>query len=721
MNEIMVGELSEFAEGDYRVLRVDAFEFGIFRQGDRLVAYENHCPHDGGPVCQGKVIPRVEEELAPDQTSRGLRFSKKQNIVCPWHGWEFDIEIRPPLRRSQISPASGRREVRDNRVVRQSLPPPRGVSRRRRFSQIPMRVAPEPRARMNAPAAGAQHRALRQRAHAAAARRPRAPQGIRLVPTMVHPSEMFWRQLRFAEFDVSEMSMSSLIISVSRGDTRWVAIPVFTMRKFFHTSIIVRTDSGIAAPADLRGKRIGVPEYQQTWAIWARGVLQHEFGVHAARDRVVHGAQPRQEPRRRDRLRGARRRARQPDPADHQYRRDAAARRARRRAALSAPSKNLVDRSTVDVSGVDPALCFPIRPPRAAATSPRPGCSRSTTRVVVRRSLLESHPWIALNLYSAFVAAKEEIARSGSSYPALVFRGRACSMTASSARSPPMIRWPTASRRRGRCSRPSRNTCTSRGSARAASGSTRSSPRARSTSEARSTGRGREARTMSNGYDYIIVGARLGRLRAGQPAERGPRRRVLLLEAGGRDLNPLIHIPLGLGKMHEYGMFDWGYHTEPEPEPQQPPHRGDARQGAGRLVLDQRDGLYARRSPATTTAGRRRARAAGPMRTCCPTSSACETWEDGESEWRGGERPARHRSGPRRSDPLFDAWIEAAQGGGLPVHRRLQRQAAGRLRPQPIHHPRRHAARRPPRPICKPALQAAKSRRSRPARMRRAS
>src|SRR3982074_3346961 len=73
MNEIMVGELSEFAEGGYRVLRVDTFEFGVFRQGDRVVAYENHCPHDGGPVCQGKVIPRVEEELGPDQTSPGRR------------------------------------------------------------------------------------------------------------------------------------------------------------------------------------------------------------------------------------------------------------------------------------------------------------------------------------------------------------------------------------------------------------------------------------------------------------------------------------------------------------------------------------------------------------------------------------------------------------------------------------------------------------------------
>ena len=62
MNEIMVGELREFKEGDYRVLKVEDFEFGIYRQGDRLFAYENHCPHDGGPVCQGKVIPRVEEE-----------------------------------------------------------------------------------------------------------------------------------------------------------------------------------------------------------------------------------------------------------------------------------------------------------------------------------------------------------------------------------------------------------------------------------------------------------------------------------------------------------------------------------------------------------------------------------------------------------------------------------------------------------------------------------
>ena len=130
-----------------------------------------------------------------------------------------------------------------------------------------------------------------------------APQGIRLVPTMVHPSEMFWRQLRFAEFDVSEMSMSSLIIATSRGDTRWVAIPVFTMRKFFHTSIIVRNEfRHHRRRRELRGKRIGVPEYQQTWAIWSRGVAAARIRRACPRDRMVHGAQSGQEPRRRHRL-----------------------------------------------------------------------------------------------------------------------------------------------------------------------------------------------------------------------------------------------------------------------------------------------------------------------------------------------------------------------------------------------------------------------------------
>ncbi len=105
------------------------------------------------------------------------------------------------------------------------------------------------------------------------------PDGIDLMPSRIHPSELFWRQLRFADFDISKMSFSSLIMAKSRGDQRWTGVPIFTTRKFFHAGILARRDAGIEKPADLKGKRVGVPEYQQTAALWARGALQHEFGV----------------------------------------------------------------------------------------------------------------------------------------------------------------------------------------------------------------------------------------------------------------------------------------------------------------------------------------------------------------------------------------------------------------------------------------------------------
>jgi 4,5-dihydroxyphthalate decarboxylase len=103
--------------------------------------------------------------------------------------------------------------------------------------------------------------------------------GIDLVISTAHPSEMFWRELHFSEFDISEMSCSSLLMAVAHGDKRFVAIPVFTSRSFFHTGILIRSDRGIETPQDLKGKKVAVPEYQQTAALWCRGALQHEFNV----------------------------------------------------------------------------------------------------------------------------------------------------------------------------------------------------------------------------------------------------------------------------------------------------------------------------------------------------------------------------------------------------------------------------------------------------------
>ncbi len=105
------------------------------------------------------------------------------------------------------------------------------------------------------------------------------PDAIDPLITPCDPSELFWRQLRFADFDVSEMSMSSLMMIRAQGDERFVGLPVFTTRRFFHTNILVRRDARINSPADLKGKRVGVPEYQQTAALWIRGILQSEFGV----------------------------------------------------------------------------------------------------------------------------------------------------------------------------------------------------------------------------------------------------------------------------------------------------------------------------------------------------------------------------------------------------------------------------------------------------------
>jgi 4,5-dihydroxyphthalate decarboxylase len=241
-----------------------------------------------------------------------------------------------------------------------------------------------------------------------------APQGIRLVPTMVHPSEMFWRQLRFSEFDVSEMSMSSLIISISRGETRWVGIPVFTMRKFFHTSIIVRNAAGIAVPSDLRGKRIGVPEYQQTWAIWARGILQHEFGVHPREIEWFMERNP-------DKSHGGATGFTAPQGVRvHQIAPTSNIGEMLVRGELDGAlhylvDKNLVDRSTADISGITRYL-FPDPAAEARRYFAKTGLFPINHGVVVRRSLLEKHPWIALNLFSAFVAAKETIAQCGNSY-----------------------------------------------------------------------------------------------------------------------------------------------------------------------------------------------------------------------------------------------------------------------------------------------------------------
>jgi len=238
--------------------------------------------------------------------------------------------------------------------------------------------------------------------------------GMRWLTTVVHPSEMFWRQLRFSEFDVSEMSLATLFIALARGDNRFVALPIFTTRFFSHTQILVRGDRNISVPADLKGKRVGVPEYQQTSAVWSRGILQHEFGVlpsdiewfmerPAAKS---HGGATGFTPPDGVRLQ-------QIPPSTNIG--EMMVRGELDATLLYLTDKNLVDRSRIDVASVAQIrTLFPDPAAEGRRYFAKTGIYPINHAVVVKRELLERHPWLAINIYHAFMAAKEEVEHEAS-------------------------------------------------------------------------------------------------------------------------------------------------------------------------------------------------------------------------------------------------------------------------------------------------------------------
>lgn len=108
------------------------------------------------------------------------------------------------------------------------------------------------------------------------------PAGVELNVVTLEPEAMFYRMARFREFDVSELSLSTYTVLRGRGEPL-VAIPAFPSFSFRHSSIFVGADAGIREPGDLSGKRVGVPKYHMTAAVWIRGNLEDEYGV-APRD-----------------------------------------------------------------------------------------------------------------------------------------------------------------------------------------------------------------------------------------------------------------------------------------------------------------------------------------------------------------------------------------------------------------------------------------------------
>src|SRR6266705_1821632 len=236
-------------------------------------------------------------------------------------------------------------------------------------------------------------------------------EGVELLPTYSHPAETFWRQLKFGEFEVAEMSMSSFLIAKSQG-ADMIALPVFPSRRLFQTELSYHVDSGITKPEDLAGKRLGVAEYQQTAALWIRGILEHDFRVSQYK---IHWYMERSEEMSHGGATGFK------PPAGISFNRIAPNKSLASSlvnheldiAHVASPwvlRDNALDRSSRilgsggNLDNVKPLL--PDRMTEGARFFKKHGFLPVNHAYIIRGDIYQKHPWVAFNLYTGFVKAK---------------------------------------------------------------------------------------------------------------------------------------------------------------------------------------------------------------------------------------------------------------------------------------------------------------------------
>lgn len=214
------------------------------------------------------------------------------------------------------------------------------------------------------------------------------PNGIDLMITTLHPSDMFYRMLKYDQFDVSEMSLSSFLIAKSRG-RKWTAIPVFPFRGFFHTWIYCNLESGINEPADLVGKKFGVPEYQITAALWIRGTLEHDFAVSP---KEIKWFVERLRIPEKESLASLLSRGELDAVMEPAY-----------------PGRASIDRTEASLLAELPNVRRLFSDPKSEGIRyfHHHGFAHINHTIVVKNEILQKNPWIALNLYTAFEASKE--------------------------------------------------------------------------------------------------------------------------------------------------------------------------------------------------------------------------------------------------------------------------------------------------------------------------
>jgi 4,5-dihydroxyphthalate decarboxylase len=214
----------------------------------------------------------------------------------------------------------------------------------------------------------------------------------------MEPEEVFHRAFKHREFDVCELSFSSYLRTLDAGISAYVGIPAFVSRLFRHSAIYIRTDRGIRQPSDLKGKMIGLPEYQITAVVWLRGILQDEYGVKPTDIKWRQGGI--EEPGRTERT------PLKPIPGlDLQSVRDKS---------LS----GMLERGELDALFTARApSCFTNRAPNVARLFPdyrevekgyykRTGMFPLMHLIGIKRELVDRHPWLPASLYKAFCEAK---------------------------------------------------------------------------------------------------------------------------------------------------------------------------------------------------------------------------------------------------------------------------------------------------------------------------
>jgi 4,5-dihydroxyphthalate decarboxylase len=225
------------------------------------------------------------------------------------------------------------------------------------------------------------------------------PEGVELNYIAMDPEEMFWRMARYGEFDVSEFSLAAYTILLSQGDRRFVGIPAFPSRFFRHSCIYIHLTSGIKKPEDLRGKRVGVPDYTMTACVWIRGMLEHDFGVKPTDIQWVTGGL--NEPGRKQRI------STKPISGLTVH--------------LSGNStlNDMLEKGEIDaLIGAREPRCFRNGSAKVARLWPdyketereyfkRTGIFPIMHTIVIRRDVYEKNRWLAQSLFKAFIKSKE--------------------------------------------------------------------------------------------------------------------------------------------------------------------------------------------------------------------------------------------------------------------------------------------------------------------------